>query len=184
MQYAELYPNEAKATLKLVAEFGRWKDVIDIINIDQDNNLGGLELVKDTLRNDIHNYMVGESISLLAKWMPSINASGKARVQAKRFAKYFDFSYATYRQVLSKLRAYLDVTEVKTCANRWDEIDYNKVSSNANKRYMNAFKKHDGKRYEEHCMQALDVTSNDVKMHASVLFPHEIWEKLKNETNE
>ena len=32
MKYAELYPNEAKATLKLVAEFGRWKDVIDIIN--------------------------------------------------------------------------------------------------------------------------------------------------------
>ena len=180
MQYAELYPNEAKATLKLVAEFGRWKDVIDIINIDKDNNLGGLELVKDTLRNDIHNYMVGESISLLAKWMPSINASGKARQQAKRFAKYFDFSYATYRQVLSKLRAYLDVTEVKTCANRWDEIDYNKVSSNANKRYMNAFKKHDGERYADHCMKALNMDVNPevkVKMHASVLFPHEIWEK-------
>ena len=26
MKYAELYPTEAKATLKLVAEFGRWKD--------------------------------------------------------------------------------------------------------------------------------------------------------------
>ena len=177
MQYAELYPNEAKATLKLVAEFGRWKDVIDIINIDQDNNLGGLELVKDVFYTDIQNRMAGRPISLLAKWMPSINASGKARQQAKRFAKYFDFSYEAYRKVLSKLRAYFDVTEVKTCANRWDEIDYNKVSSNANKRYMNAFKKHDGKRYEEHCMKALDVTSNDVKMHASVLFPHEIWEK-------
>ena len=177
MKYAELYPNEAKATLKLVAEFGRWKDVIDIINIDQDNTLGGLELVKETLCEDIHNCMEGKSISLLAKWMPSINASGKARVQAKRFAKYLEFSYETYRKVLSKLRAYLDVTEVKTCANRWGEIDYNKVSSNANKRYMNAFKKHDGERYAEHCKKALDVTSNEVKMHASVLFPHEIWEE-------
>lgn len=175
MQYAELYPNEAKATLKLVAEFGRWKDVIDIINIDQDNNLGGLDLVKDVFYTDIQNRMAGRPISLLAKWMPSINASGKARQQAKRFAKYFDFSYEAYRKVLSKLRAYLDVTEVKTCANRWDEIDYNKVSSNANKRYMNAFKKHDGDRYMEHCAKALDATSNDVKMHASVLFPHEIW---------
>ena len=34
MKYAELYPSEAKATLKLIAEFGRWKDVIDIINMD------------------------------------------------------------------------------------------------------------------------------------------------------
>jgi hypothetical protein len=42
---------------------------------------------------------------------------------------------------------------------------------------MNAFKKHDGERYLEHCTKALDATSNDVKMHASVLFPHEIWDK-------
>jgi hypothetical protein len=177
MQYAELYPNEAKATLKLVAEFGRWKDVIDIINIDQDNSLGGMELIRCTFLDDIQNCMTGRTISLLAKWMPSINASGKARQQAKRFIKYFGLTNETYRKMLSKLRAYLDVTEVKTCANRWGEIDYNKVSSNANKRYMNAFKKHDGERYLEHCTKALDATSNDVKMHASVLFPHEIWDK-------
>lgn len=178
MQYAELYPNEAKATLKLVAEFGRWKDVIDIINIDQDNNLGGLELVSETFHSDIQNCMVGKSISLLAKWMPSINASGKARQQAKRFVKHFGLTCEGYRKMLSKLRAYLDVTEVKTCANRWGEIDYNKVSSNANKRYMNAFKKHDGERYEDHCMKALNMDVNPevkVKMHADVLFPHEIW---------
>ena len=178
MQYAELYPNEAKATLKLVAEFGRWKDVIDIINIDKDNNLGGLELVSETFHSDIQNCMAGKSISLLAKWMPSINASGKARQQAKRFVKHFGLTYEGYRKMLSKLRAYLDVTEVKTCANRWDEIDYNKVSSNANKRYMNAFKKHDGERYTAHCTKALDTTANpEVKMHAAVLYPHEIWEK-------
>ena len=178
MQYAELYPNEAKATLKLVAEFGRWKDVIDIINIDQDNNLGGMELVKDTFSEDIQNCMVGKPISLLAKWMPSINASGKARQQAKRFAKYFDIPYCTYRKTLSKLRAHLDVTEIKTCGNRWDEIDYNKVSSNANIRYANAFKKHDEKRYLEHCTNAIDAKSGSgVKMNASVLYPHEIWDK-------
>ena len=178
MQYAELYPNEAKATLKLVAEFGRWKDVIDIINIDQDNNLGGLELVSETFHSDIQNCMAGKSISLLAKWMPSINASDKARQQAKRFVKHFGLTCEGYRKMLSKLRAYLDVTEVKTCANRWGEIDYNKVSSNANKRYMNAFKKHDGERYMEHCAKALDTVSNpSVKLHASDLFPYEVWDK-------
>ena len=178
MKYAELYPVEAKATLKLVSEFGRWKDVIDIINMDSTNTLGGLELVQETFRNDIHNCIIGKPISLLAKWMPSINASGKARQQAKRFAKYFDLPYSTYRRTLSKLRAYLDVTEVKTCGNRWGEIDYNKVSSNANARYTNAFKKHDGDRYFEHCTKALDTTTNSgVKMHASVLYPHEIWKK-------
>lgn len=178
MKYAELYPNEAKATLKLIAEFGRWKDVIDIINMDPNNKLGGMELVFNTFHKDIHNCMEGRPISLLAKWMPSINASCKARKQAKRFAKEFGLSYESYRKMLSKLRAYLDVTEVKTCGNRWGEIDYNKVSSGANIRYTEAFKKHDGERYLEHCRKALDVASNpDVKMHASVLYPHEIWEK-------
>lgn len=178
MKYAELYPSEAKATLELVAEFGRWKDVIDIINMDPENKLGGVELVCKTFHMDINNCMTGKPISLLAKWMPSINASGKARKQAKRFAKEFGLSYESYRKMLSKLRAYLDVTEVKTCGNRWGDIDYNKVSSNANKRYTNAFKKHDGERYLEHCTKALDIAANpDVKMHASVLYPHEIWEK-------
>ena len=178
MKYAELYPNEAKATLKLIVEFGRWKDVIDIINMDPDNKLGGMLLVFDTFHTDIQNCMEGKPISLLAKWMPSINASGKARKQAKRFAKEFGLPYESYRKMLSKLRAYLDVTEVKTCGNRWDEIDYNKVSSGANIRYTEAFKKHDGERYLEHCRKALDVAANpDVKMHASVLYPHEIWEK-------
>ena len=183
MEYAELYPNEAKATLKLIAEFGRWKDVIDIINMDPNNVLGGMLLVLDTLNTDIQNCMEGKSISLLAKWMPSINASGKARKQAKRFAKEFGLSYESYRKMLSELRAYLDVTEVKTCGNRWGDIDYNKVSSGANIRYTEAFKKHDGKRYLEHCNKALDVSNNpDVKMHASVLYPHEIWEKYTKTT--
>ena len=178
MQYAKLYPMEAKATLELVAEFGRWKDVIDIINLDTTNALDGIELVKDTFYRDIQNCMEGKSISLLAKWMPSINASAKARVQAKKFIKWFGLSCNTYRKMLSKLRAHLDVTEVKTCGNRWGEIDYNKVSSNANKRYARAFMKHDEKRYVEHCSKAMDVKSNpDVKMHAEVLYPHEIWKK-------
>ena len=181
MKYAELYPVEAKATLSLVAEFGRWKDVIDIINMDVNDTLGGLELVKEAFSNDIKNCIAEKPISLLAKWMPSINASDKARKQAKRFAQYFGIPYCTYRRTLSKLRAYLDVTEVKTCGNRWGEIDYNKVSSNANARYINAFKKHDGERYTEHCRKALDTTANpDVKMNASVLYPHEIWSKYSD----
>ena len=184
MKYGEIYPAEAKATLKLVAEFGRWKDVIDIINMDVENTLGGLELVKETFINDIQNCMDSKPISLLAKWLPSINASNKARQQAKRFAKYFEIPYCTYRKTLSKLRAYLDVTEVKTCSNRWCDIDYNKVSSNANKRYVNAFKKHDGERYMEHCRKSLDKGANpNVKMHADVLYPHEIWRMYNKKNN-
>ena len=47
MKYAECYPREARVTMALIADFGRWKDVIDIINMDVADNLGGMDLVKD-----------------------------------------------------------------------------------------------------------------------------------------
>ena len=61
--------------------------------------------------------------------------------------------------------------EVKTCGNRWGEIDYNKVSSNANKRYLNAFKKHDGARYLDSLYERRWIHCNVVGMHADVLLP-------------
>ena len=57
MKYAELYPNEARGTLKLISEFGRWKDVIDIIDMDSNDILVGMKLVGDVFWSDIQNCM-------------------------------------------------------------------------------------------------------------------------------
>lgn len=175
------YPTQAIATLSLISEFGRWKDVVDIAfkcNIDVLKN-ACFSLIETQLKKDVTNFQNGKSISLLAKWAPSINATSNARRQALELIGYLGMTNGAYRKMLSKLRGYIDVLERKTCGNQWDEIDYNTVCSNANLRYSDAFMKHDEVRRRAYLEDLKNPTSG-TKMNASVLYPHEIWNKYKN----
>lgn len=175
------FPAEAQALIPVVAEYGRWKDVVDIAFSEPVSNslkTRCFAVLESQLISDASGLMVGDSISLLAKWMPSINASKKSRSRALEFIKYTGMTNTEYRKMLSKLRAHLDVTERKTCAGKWGEIDYNKVSSNANLRYAEAFIRHDSERRREYLQSLLsDDKPANVKMNAGDLYPHEIWHK-------
>lgn len=174
--------NHATKCLSLIAEYGRWKDLVDLSFTNNSNlNKDCLSIIGEQLKKDIYDFINDKPISLLAKWLPSINASKKARAQAIVIANYLEMPFCDYRKMLSKLRKYLDVTEVKTCANQWSEIDYNKVSSNANLKYKDAFMKHDAERRAEYLAELNSPSENsNVKMNASVLYPHEIWSKYTN----
>ena len=94
-----------------------------------------------------------------------------------------------YRQTLSELRAYSNVIEVKMCANKWDEIDYNKVPSKANLLYKNAFLKHDEVRRVSWLEKLKNVVlknlsiDEDVKINAKAAFPHEIVANYRDNKN-
>lgn len=175
--YFDKYPEQAKNTLSLVSEYGRWKDVVDIaFGSNGDLKDYCFDVIKKQLAEDVVNVQKEDSISLLAKWMPSINASKKTRIRAIELIKYLGMNNCSYRKMLSKLREYIDVLERKTCANKWGEIDYNKVCSNANLRYSDSFMKHDTERRKEYLESLLNPNSNS-KMNAGVLYPYEIWHK-------
>lgn len=169
----------ASKVLNLVAEYGRWKDIFDLIENSRDNELKFLcfNIVKEQLKADVDNFSAGKGISLLAKWVPSINASDKARKLALEMRNYLGLSNKEYRKMLSKLRNHIGIVESMTCANRWGEIDYEKVPSKANLRYKDAFLKHDEGRRREFLEAVLSGKENAPKMNASVLFPYEIWAK-------
>lgn len=176
----EYNPEVACKVLPLIPEYGRWKDVIDILaEFPDDNDLTEaiFLLIENQLREDCVNLTEDKSVSLLAKWLPSVNASNKSRKLARRICNKLALTFENYRKVLSALRKYLDVTEVKTCGSKWNEIDYNKVSSNANARYLKSFMKHDSERRQKY----LDTLSSPVAagaiMHASNLYPHEVYAK-------
>jgi hypothetical protein len=76
-----------------------------------------------------------------------------------------------YRKTLSKLRAHLDVVEVKMTANKWDAINYEAVPSIANVNYRTAFMRHDNERRTAF-LSALE--KGEVKINASTNFPHDI----------
>ena len=173
-------PVSAGKVVKLIPEYGRWKDVIDILaEFPNDNDLTETIylLIENQLREDCVNLTEDKSVSLLAKWLPSINASGKSRKLAKRICNKLGLTFENYRKVLSSLRKYLDVTEVKTCGGKWNEIDYNKVSSNANARYLNSFMRHDPERRQKYLDELSSPVSSGAVMHASNLYPHEVYAK-------
>ena len=173
-------PVSAVKVVKLIPEYGRWKDVIDILaEFPSDNDLTETIylLIKNQLKEDCVNFTEDKSVSLLAKWLPSINASGKSRKLAKRICNKLVLTFEDYRKVLSTLRKYLDVTEVKTCGGKWNEIDYNKVSSNANARYLKSFMKHDSERRQKYLNALSSPVTSGAVMHASNLYPHEVYAK-------
>lgn len=170
----------ALKVLPLVPEYGRWKDVVDIFSrtaIDSELGVAVCALIGKQLKEDLLNMKEGKSVSLLAKWLPSINASSKSRKVAIQIAHNLTLYHSEYRKMLSALRKYIDVTEVKTCGNNWKAIDYNKVSSNANARYVKAFMKHDPERRAKYLEDLMSPVTAGAVMHASNLYPHEVYAK-------
>lgn len=153
-----------------ITKYGRYDDIFAFENTKLENVM--FTFIDTQLREDGEAIKRGEPISLLGKWLPSENTSSdKTKKIAKKVRKALNLSSRQYRIILSKLRKYLDVTERKLCANEWSEVDYEKVSSQANLKYNSAFLRHDEKRRREY----LDALSKgEAKINSSVLFPHDI----------
>lgn len=179
---------DEEAVIKLlpyVSEYGRWDDLFSLV-LDADDNDEICKkvywLVLEQLSKDEENMKTGKPISLLAKWMPSINCSSKQRKElAKRFCRFLNMPEKQYRQALSALRKYLNVVERKMCANEWDEIDYSVVPSKANLIYRNAFMEHDALRRQEYLDK---LQKGEVKINSSVAFPHDIVSKYSKGYND
>lgn len=170
---ADQEPEMAKAVMALIPEYTRWDNVFALLGTQLEKDV--FELVTRQLTTDMKNYLANNSISLCAKWMPSINTSSKkTRRLAAKIVKRLNITEASYRKMLSALRKYLDVTEVKMSAKKWDAIDYQKVPSRANLIYNGAFLRNDEERRREY-LGALE--KGEVKINSAVLFPHDIANK-------
>lgn len=131
-----------------------------------------IEYVARQLKIDVENASAGKPISLLAKWMPSINTSNKKRVAlGYKFVKALGVTPKQYRQAISALRKHIDVLEIKLSSSKFNEIDYEKVPSKASLLYRKAFNKRDGERYRSYLSA---VEKGEAKINASVIYPYEI----------
>lgn len=174
-ELALLYPEVVTANFKNIVEFGRWDDLFVLFDTECADAM--VEYVKMQLVSDWKHMKSNQHVSLLAKWMPSINASSKNTVElAHRFVKAFNTTPREYRKTLSALRKYIDVTEVKMSANKWTDIDYGAVPSNAMSNYGGAFARHD---YEGFSRYMDAVKSGDVKINAATLYPYNVIETLE-----
>lgn len=166
----------ALSVLKLIPEYSRWDNLIDLLNCNNayvSNEV--LKLIKNQLYIDMENMVNNKPISLLGKWLPSINTSSEnSRNLAKIIANYLHYTDKRYRKTLSRIRKYLDVVECKMSANQWGEINYSTVPSKANIKYSNAFLRNDNQRRNEYLE---NLKNGKAKINTGVLFPHDVVHK-------
>ena len=173
---ANTEPEIIKAVMPLVAEYGRYDDLLELFDTPLEEDV--ITMFLDQLDKDAENWRDKKPVSLMAKWLPSINASSKTQKErAKKIIKQWGATEEQYRKVLSKLRQYIDVTERKMCANEWDKIKYENVPSRANLNYNAAFLRHDEERRRKFLGQ---VEKGEKKIHAGKLYPHDIVHKYRD----
>lgn len=170
---AREFPEKTRKIIPLISEYGRWDDVLCLIGTKVQADV--YKLIKTQLSNDIAAMNMNQSISLLAKWLPSTNASNKDRIQmGMQIAHMLNLHPIEYQKMLSKMRKYLEIVERKMSAGEWNEINYEHVPSGANLRYNSAFLRHDEERRREYLGK---LEKGEAKINSSVLFPHDIVHK-------
>jgi hypothetical protein len=95
--FDELATVDAEAwhkVLKFIPEYGRWDDLIEC-GLDADI----VALIKQQLDSDAESMAKGESVSLLAKWLPSENTSSRdTQHKAKALATALGLKSSQYRK--------------------------------------------------------------------------------------
>lgn len=175
-EFAVQEPKAAKELIKLVPEYGRWDDLWCLLDTELCKDV--VYLIGEQLSSDEYNMKNDKPISLLAKWLPSENASS---AQTKEYAaiirKELGRSSRDYRKMLSKMRKYIDVVECKMSAKQWNEINYEAVPSRANLIYNGAFLRNDEERRREYLGK---LEKGEVKINAGTLYPHDIVHKYES----
>ena len=119
---AEYEPETAAKVIPLVAEYGRFDDMWEFLDNETLRPVV-LNYIDSQLKNDIDDKNNQKPISLLAKWLPSVNSSSdRTKVYANIIRKHLGMTERDYRKLLAELRMYLDVVERKMSAKQWGDI--------------------------------------------------------------
>ena len=172
---SRLSPESVDKNLKLFSEYGRYDDILAVYYSPEIHD-SVLSIIKNQLEEDKNNMNEQKQVSLLAKWLPSVNASS---IETKNFARKIAFdlgiSEPEYRKTLSSLRKYIDILESRLCKKDYT-FDYSKQPSNAMLKYRKAFLRNDNERYTKFIE---DVVKGNKKLNAGTLYPYQIVNKIK-----
>ncbi len=162
------YPEIFEKIVTFVAEYGRWDDLFF-------DNEKCFELIGNQLKEDKDS----KTPTLLAKWLPTANASSlTTRAKAKFMAKKLGLNEVVYRKTIRQIRKQIRTVEEQMSSKKWNEINYSAVPSQASRIYKNAFKKHDETRYNEFIGKA---EKGEVKINASTLYPYQIYNSAQRD---
>ena len=163
---AENEPASLRKNIELIPEYGRFDDLVSLMGTPCEDD--AVRVIHKQLQADI---AAGAEVSLLAKWLPSVNASNDETVRAaKHIAHRLGMTDREYRKTLVALREKIRIIENNLRTKDYS-FDYSKQPSKAMFKYRRAFQRNDGKRYSEFLKA---VQSGKSQLHADALAPYEI----------
>lgn len=160
-------------------EYGRFDDLCTLLHTPCESV--AVEEIKKQLDADKLAMQNGEGVSLLAKWLPSVNASSQeTRRNGRYLASLLGMTERNYRKLLASLRSHIDILE-NYLREKDYTFDYEKQPSKAMFKYQQAFWRNDEERYSNF----LDsVEHGDAELKASTLYPYEIVRRCLSEITE
>ena len=162
-------PQSIRKNLSYIAEYGRFDDLMVLFGTPLEKDM--LEYIKTQLYNDLEAMKNGTEVSLLGKWLPSVNASNtETKYLAKKIARFLGFDDAKYRKTLVKLRAHIRIIENNLRTKDYT-FDYEKQPSKALFKYRNAFIRNDDERYNAFLDR---VKTGEARLNTKTLTPYEI----------
>lgn len=173
---ARLSPESVDKNLKLFSEYGRYDDILAVYYSPEIHD-SVISIIKNQLEEDKNNMNEQKQVSLLAKWLPSVNTSSiETKNLARKIASDLGISEPEYRKTLSSLRKYIDILESRLCKKDYT-FDYSKQPSNAMLKYRKAFLRNDNERYTKFIE---DVVKGNKKLNAGTLYPYQVVNEINN----
>ena len=168
---ASKVPGIAEKNIENVAVFGRYDDILYSCEGTPVMNTA-LDFVKRQIGLDLEC----KTPSLLAKWLPSENASSADTKRMGNIVReYLGLTHKQYRKILSELRSRINIVERLMSQNRWEEIEFDKIPSKAGLIYKNAFARRDiiAKKFEAF------AKDENTTVNAAALYPYDIVLKAR-----
>ena len=166
----ENHAASVRNNLPLIAEYGRYDDILCLMDTPCEKY--AVEFLKNQLNQDLSALEDDKmQVSLMAKWLPSVNTSNKEAVRlGRKLAKAFGMTEKEYRKALSALRKQIDIIENHLRETDYT-FDYSKQCGKAMLKYRAAFLRHDRERYQDYLAQ---VSAGVKTLHTGTLMPYEI----------
>ncbi len=188
-ELALFYPEIAKKIIYAVPEYGRWDDILVLLDTPVKDEV--IAQIQNQIEKDRLAMNNGNDVSLLGKWLPSINTSSKESVaRAKVVMTSLGMKAVEYRKLCSALRKKIKILEDNLRRKDYT-FDYSKQPSQAMLRYKSAFMRNDEERYiaflnkvveqTEKIARGEKVTEDEkVKLNTKTLYPYQIVSPFMN----
>lgn len=182
-ELAKFYPKMAKQIVYAVPEYGRWDDLLVLLDTPVKDD--AIALIKSQIEKDKEAMEKGREVSLLGKWLPSINTSSKESVaRAKIIMAALGMKAVEYRKLCSALRKEIKILEDNLRRKDYT-FDYSNQPSQAMLRYKKAFMRNDEERYKSFLNKVVEQAEKlargeeipeeeRVKLNTKTLYPYQI----------